>query len=80
MVVAAPGLLAMHGIWDNEARYGFVLELGSAMCLLLAGVFYMKRLWRLKLLSLGDFYYERFGRNARIFIIPTRPSPLTAIN
>ncbi len=66
IVVAAPGLLATHGIWDDEAQYGFVLELGSAMCLLLAGVFYMRRLWRLKLLSLGDFYYERFGRNAGI--------------
>ena len=55
IVVAAPGLLATHGIWDDEAQYGFVLELGSAMCLLLAGVFYVRRLWRLKLLSLGGF-------------------------
>ena len=66
IVIAAPGLMATYGLWDDGAQYGFVLELGSALCLLFAGLFYMRRLWRLKLLSLGDFYYERFGRSAGI--------------
>lgn len=43
-----------------------VLSLGGASCLAVAGFFYMRRLWELKLLSLGDFFYIRYGRNAGI--------------
>ncbi len=66
VVVACPGLMVGYGIWSDEAQFGFLLEIGAGMCLLLAGLFYMRRLWRLKLLSLGDFYYIRYGRNAGI--------------
>ena len=66
IIVACPGLLVGYGIWSDEAQYGFLLEIGAGFCLLLAGLFYMRRLWRLKLLSLGDFYYIRYGRNAGI--------------
>lgn len=48
---------------------------GAAMCLILAGLFVARPLYRLNLLTFNDFYRERFGRlNERvsaIFIVPT---------
>jgi len=39
---------------------------GSALCLLLAGIFYARVLRRLKLLTLPDLFRTRFGRRAEI--------------
>ncbi len=35
---------------------------GAALCLLLVGLFYAKPLYRMKLLTLGDFYRNRYGQ------------------
>lgn len=64
LIIGVPGTLYAFGYWDSEAGWGAVVSLGSALCLVIAGFFYMKRLWQLKLLSLGDFYYKRFGKTA----------------
>ena len=64
IIVGAPGIFYACGIWDSNIMYGLLVSFGSAGCLILAGLFYMRRLWRLKLLSLGDFYYRRFGGKA----------------
>ena len=66
LIIGVPGTLYSFGIWDDAAQWGLLVSVGSALCLVLAGAFYMRRLWQLKLLSLGDFYYRRFGRNAGI--------------
>lgn len=34
---------------------------GAALCLFLVGLFYARPLYRMKLLTLGDFYKQRFG-------------------
>lgn len=39
---------------------------GAALCLFLVGAFFAKPLYRLNLLSLGDFYKARFGRTAEV--------------
>lgn len=62
MVIGMPGTLYGFGVWDSEARWGLLVSYGGMSCLLVAGLFYMRRLWRLKLLSLGDYYYRRYGR------------------
>lgn len=36
--------------------------LGAAACLILFGVFFAKRLYRLNLLTIGDFYRQRYSR------------------
>lgn len=66
MVIGMPGTIYGFGVWDSEARWGLLVSYGGMCCLLIAGLFYMRRLWQLKLLSLGDYYYQRFGRVAGI--------------
>jgi SSS family solute:Na+ symporter len=41
--------------------------LGAGLCLVLAGLFFARPLWRLKLLTLADFYRDRFGRRAEVW-------------
>lgn len=38
--------------------------LGAGLCLILAGLFFARPLWEAKLLTLGDFYRDRYGRRA----------------
>lgn len=64
IIVGIPGTFYACGIWDSDIMYGILVSFGSAGCLILAGLFYMRRLWQLKLLSLGDFYYKRYGGKA----------------
>lgn len=62
IVLSLPGLVYGTGIWNDAKMWGATSTLGGIFCLLLAGLFYMPKLWRLKLLSLGDYFYLRFGR------------------
>ena len=64
VIVGVPGTFYALGIWDSNAMYGILVSFGSTGCLILAGLFYMRKLWQLKLLSLGDFYYRRYGNKA----------------
>lgn len=40
--------------------------LGAAACLILFGVFFAKRLYRLNLLTIGDFYRQRYSRGVEV--------------
>jgi SSS family solute:Na+ symporter len=40
---------------------------GAGMCLVLVGVFFAARLYRLNLLTIGDFYRQRYGRGIEVF-------------
>ena len=66
LVIGVPGTLYGFGVWDSEARWGLLVSYGGMCCLLVAGLFFMRKLWALKLLSLGDYYYQRFGKTAGI--------------
>ncbi|NVB38880.1 sodium:solute symporter [Pseudenhygromyxa sp. WMMC2535] len=75
LILAAPTLLAT---WfgagtlltaTDEVRAGGLrmaaLEpLGAGLCLILAGLLLAPKLWRMKLLTLGDFFARRFGPRA----------------
>jgi solute:Na+ symporter, SSS family len=39
---------------------------GSSMCLVLVGLFFAGRLYRMTLLTISDFYRERFGRTVEV--------------
>lgn len=41
--------------------------LGSGMCLVLVGVFFASRLYRMTLLTLSDYYRERYGRAVELW-------------
>ncbi len=63
VVVGVSGTTFSVGIWNEEYNWGIIPALGGgAMCLLVCGLIYMPRLWKLKMVSLGDYYYARFGR------------------
>ena len=48
---------------------------GAGLCLILAGVFFARPLWEMKLLTLSDFFRRRFGPRAEILsafiMVPT---------
>jgi solute:Na+ symporter, SSS family len=55
----------------DEVRLGglrqIALEpLGSGFCLILAGFFFAARLWKMKLLTLPDFFRDRFGTRTEV--------------
>lgn len=62
LILSLPGLTYGMGIWNDGAMWGGAVSLGGVFCLLISGFIYMPKLWRLKLLSLGDFFYLRFGK------------------
>ncbi len=41
--------------------------LGAGLCLVVAGLFFAGPLWSHKLLTLADYYHERFGRRAELW-------------
>ena len=40
---------------------------GASMCLVLVGVFFAAKLYRMTLLTIGDFYRKRYGKTVEIF-------------
>jgi Na+/proline symporter len=40
--------------------------LGAGVCLLIAGAFFARRLWEMRLLTFSDFFARRFGKRAEI--------------
>lgn len=77
LVLAAPTLLAtwfgagtiLTATDEVRARgmHAAALEpFGAGFCLILAGLFFAGPLWRMKLLTLGDFYRQRFGKRTEV--------------
>ncbi len=60
-ILGASSQVAQEGLWG-------VIEdpLGAALCLILVGVFFARPLYRLNLLTLGDFYRRCYGRWAEV--------------
>lgn len=51
----------------EEGIGGIVADpFGAAFCLIFAGVFFARALYRRNLLTIGDFYRQRFGREAEV--------------
>jgi SSS family solute:Na+ symporter len=40
---------------------------GASMCLVLVGAFFASRLYKMNLLTIGDFYRSRFGKGVEVF-------------
>ena len=64
---------------DEVRREGFrpaaLDPIGAGFCLILAGLFFAKPLWKMSLLTLSDFFRQRFGPTAEILsaciMVPT---------
>ena len=60
-------VLGVSAQFVREGLQGVVADpFGSSMCLMLAGLFFAKRLYRLNLLTIGDYYKQRYNRGVEV--------------
>lgn len=62
-------VLGIPATFIEEGMAGIVADpFGSAMCLILVGLLFAVPLYRMKLLTLGDFYKLRYGRTVEVLV------------
>ncbi len=63
----AEAVLGVSATFVKEGLRGVVADpFGAAFCLILAGLFFARRLYRLNMLTIGDFYRWRYNRPVEI--------------
>ncbi len=61
----AEAVLGIPSVFLTEGLHGVVADpFGAALCLVLVGLFFAAPLYKMNLLTIGDFYRKRFGRSA----------------
>lgn len=62
-VLGVPGEFVLHGL-------GGVIEdpFGASMCLVLVGLFFARKLYKLKLLTIADYYRYRYNRVVEVIV------------
>ncbi|WP_448588529.1 sodium:solute symporter family protein [Thermocrinis sp.] len=60
-ILGASSVMAKEGLWGVVAD-----PFGAALCLILVGLFFAKPLYRMNLITFGDFYRVRYGRKTEI--------------
>ncbi|MBS1187939.1 MAG: sodium:solute symporter [Burkholderiaceae bacterium] len=62
-------VLGIPATFLKEGLKGVVSDpFGSSMCLILVGLFFAKKLYRMNLLTIGDYYRNRFGRKVEVLV------------
>jgi len=62
-------VLGIPATFIKEGMNGVAADpFGSSMCLILVGLFFARRLYRMNLLTIGDYYRQRFGRTAEVLV------------
>ncbi|RZU48128.1 Na+/proline symporter [Fluviicoccus keumensis] len=60
-------VLGIPATFLKENLHGVVADpFGSSLCLILVGIFFAAPLYRMKLLTIGDFYKRRYGRGVEV--------------
>ncbi|GBG15570.1 sodium:solute symporter [Novimethylophilus kurashikiensis] len=60
-------VLGIPATFLQEGLHGVVADpFGSSLCLILVGLFFAAPLYRMNLLTIGDFYKKRFGRKVEV--------------
>jgi Na+/proline symporter len=60
-------VLGIPATFLKEGMHGVVADpFGSSLCLILVGLFFAAPLYRMNLLTIGDFYKKRFGRGVEV--------------
>ncbi|TNE61633.1 MAG: sodium:solute symporter [Alphaproteobacteria bacterium] len=60
-------VLGIPSTFLGEGLKGIVADpFGASLCLILVGLFFAAPLYRMKLLTIGDFYKRRFGREVEV--------------
>ena len=60
-------VLGIPAIFLKEGLHGVVADpFGASMCLILVGLFFAAPLYRMNLLTIGDFYKKKYGRSVEV--------------
>jgi SSS family solute:Na+ symporter len=59
-------LTATDEVRAEGLRAAALEPIGAGLCLILAGLFFARKLWSMRLLTLADFYARRFGPRAEL--------------
>ncbi len=63
----AEAVLGISATFVKEGLHGVVADpFGSSLCLILAGLFFAKKLYRMNLLTIGDYYRLRYNRPVEV--------------
>ena len=63
----AETVLGIPAIFLKEGLHGVVADpFGAALCLILVGLFFAAPLYRMNLLTIGDFYKKKYGRSVEV--------------
>ncbi len=62
-------VLGMPATFMEEGLHGIVADpFGAGLCLVFVGIFFAARLYRMKLLTIGDYYRQRYGRTVETLV------------
>jgi len=62
-------VLGISSTFVKEGLKGVVADpFGSSLCLILVGLFFARPLYRMNLLTIGDYYKQRYGRGIEILV------------
>lgn len=62
-------VLGIPATFIEEGLGGIVADpFGAGLCLIFVGVFFAVRLYRMKLLTIGDFYRRKFGQTVELLV------------
>ncbi len=62
-------VLGVPATFIEEGLHGIVADpFGAGMCLIFVGLFFAARLYRMKLMTIGDFYRQRYGRTVEVLV------------
>jgi SSS family transporter len=62
-------VLGIPATFIDEGLGGIVADpFGAGLCLVFVGVFFAARLYRMKLMTIGDFYRQRYGRTVELLV------------
>lgn len=62
-------VLGISSTFLKEGLRGIIADpFGSSLCLILVGVFFARPLYRMNLLTIGDYYKQRFGRAVEMIV------------
>lgn len=62
-------VLGIPATFIKEGLHGVVADpFGSSMCLVIVGVFFARKLYRMNLMTIGDYYRNRFGRKVEVLV------------
>ncbi len=61
-------VLGASSVMSKKGLYGVIEDpFGASLCLFLLGAFFARRMYRMNILTIGDFYRNRFGPKVELF-------------